>query len=44
MSDTWERTPKGKKKDPRPPEKGGQVNLIKKFIEEEEEQKDESEN
>lgn len=38
MSDTWQKTPKGKKKDPRPPEKGGHVNEVKKAIQELEEE------
>ena len=35
MSDTWRRTPKGKKREPRPPEKGGQRNYIVEVEDEE---------
>lgn len=38
MSDTWRSSPKGKKKEPRPPAKGGQHNLVREFIEEKEQE------
>lgn len=47
MSDTWRRIPKGKKREPRPPEKGGHRNFfdeldeLDELLEEANEQNDE---